>query len=837
MNTLEATLQDIRVGARMLAKEKGFCALAVFILGLGICAVTTMYAVVSGVLLRGFSFPNPHELVDVQLVDPANFAPDDFNARMTTTDFVEIRDAQTSFSAFAGYLNGSTINMTHRGEPQRLTGGYVTHDFFRTLGVSPVLGRDFRPEEDRPGVSKAVILTDALWRREFGADPKVVDATIRINGREAYVIGVMPPGFSFPANEQLWIPVNTEFPPKARSDRGINFVSVIARLKPGGSFDAASAEMTSFAKRFAEEHPDTNRQFSRGYVRPLIDNFTGGQLRGLLLTMLAFCAGVLVIACINVMNMQFGRAALRTKELAIRSSLGASRFRLLRQMLTESFLLASAGAALGVALALWATDLLQAATANLQNPIPSWMKFTIDGPVLAFVVAATVVAAMVSGLVPALLASRSSPTEVLKESGRGNTGRSAILISRGLVVLQIVVTCVLLIGALLQVQSILRQQRVDHGYDTAGVLAGRVGLMEGDYPNARARQTFYEKLLRELRATPEFESVALTNRFRMVFSGAAPVEIEGKTYATETDRTVAQLENVSPGYHEVLGQKVLEGRTLIEEDSDQREPVAVVNATFARKHFGNESALGRRFRTAQPNGAQPGPWRKIVGVVTDVRMGGPFNNQADNAGFYVPFFAAPVGPVAEAAVAPQFGTVLVKPRGGGRGESAANALRAAIRRVDPNLPPYFVEPPKTSLDGFLGQNRIVATMFGIFGIVAIVLAATGLYGVMSHAVNQRTQEFGIRMALGADARAILHLVLRQGAWQAGTGLVLGLGITLAFAILGDAAIRNFLFQISPRDPFTYLAVSALVSVVALVSTLVPAVRATRVDPNIALHAD
>jgi hypothetical protein len=309
------------------------------------------------------------------------------------------------------------------------------------------------------------------------------------------------------------------------------------------------------------------------------------------------------------MNMQFGRAALRTKELAIRSSLGASRFRLLRQMLTESFLLASAGAALGVALALWATDLLQAATANLQNPIPSWMKFTIDGPVLAFVVGATVVAAMVSGLVPALLASRSSPTEVLKESGRGNTGRSAILISRGLVVLQIIVTCVLLIGALLQVQSILRQQRVDHGYDTAGLLAGRVGLMEGDYPSARARQTFYEKLLRELRATPEFEAAAITNRFRMVFSGNAPVEIEGKTYATETDRTVAQLENISPGYHEVLGQKVLEGRTLVEEDSDQREPVAVVNATFARKHFGNESALGRRFRTAQPNGAQPGPGR------------------------------------------------------------------------------------------------------------------------------------------------------------------------------------------------------------------------------------
>jgi putative ABC transport system permease protein len=833
----ETLVQDLRIGFRVLAKEKGFCALAIFVLALGICGVTTMVAVVNGVLLRGFSFPEPQELVDVQLADPVNFDPNNFNARLTTTDFVELKAQATSFKAFAGYLNGSTINMTHNGVAQRLTGGYVTHDFFRTLGVQPVLGRDFLPEEDQPGVNKAVLLSDALWRREFGADPGVLNRAIRINGRTASIIGVMPPRFSFPGNEELWVPVNTEFPPRPRSDRGINFISVIARLKPGLSTEAASAEISTFAGQFAAAFPETNGQFTKGWVRPLIQVFTGGQLTELLVTMLAFCLGVLLIACVNVMNMQFGRATLRTKELAIRSSLGASRSRLVRQMLTESLLLAFLGALLGVALALWATDLLQQSTANLANPIPSWMRFRVDAGVLAFVAAATCVSAVISGFVPAWLASRTSAVEVLKESGRGNTGRSMGVITRGLVVFQVVVTSILLIGALLQAQSILKQQKIDYGYDTTAILGARVGLMEGDYPTPLSRQVFYEKLLRELQSAPELEAAGLTNRFRMVFSGQSSVEIEGRTYAQDSDRTVAQLENISPGTFHVLQQRILDGRDFAESDTDQKQPVAVVNATFARKHFGRESPIGRRFRTIQPNGTGAGPWRQIVGVVTDVRMIAPFNNQTDNAGFYVPFFAAAQGAVAEAAVAPQFATIVARARGASRGEAAAQAVRAVIARVDRNLPPYFVETPKASLDRFIAQNRIIATMFAVFGAVAIVLAAAGLYGVMSFSVNQRTQEFGIRMALGADARTILSMVMNQGAWQLASGLVLGLGSALTVALLAEEKIQNFLFDIRPNDPLTYVSVALLMAGVALIASLVPALRATRVDPMVALHAD
>jgi predicted permease len=836
---IETIFQDLRIGLRVLIKEKGFCALAVFVLAIGICAVATQFAVVNGVLLHAFTFRDADRLVDVLLVDPVNFTPDNFNSRLTTADFADIRDQQKSFSEFVGYLNGSTVNLTYNGQPKRLQGGYITHDFFRALGVSPVLGRDFLPEEDRPGVDKAVLLSDALWRADFGGDPGIIGKAVRVNGRTGTIIGVMPPKFQFPSNEQLWIPVNAEFPVKPRNDIGVNFTSIIARLKPGVTIEQATTDVSTIAKQFAKDYPDTNKQFTLGYVRPLILAFTGGGLSTLLYTMLAFCVGVLLIACVNVMNMQFARATLRAKELAVRSSLGATRARLIRQMLTESLLVASLGALVGVALAFWATDYLDAIVHNLTNPIPTWMTFAIDGRVLGFIVGATMLSAVISGFVPAWLSSRASAVDVLKESGRGNTGRAIGIITRGLVIFQIFVTCVLLIGALLQLQSIIKQQTLDFGYDTDSILAARMGLMEGDYPTSAKRQLAYESILRELRASPQFESVALTNRFRMVFSGNGPVEIEGKEYKQDSDRTIAEFENITPGYHAVLGQKILDGRELREEDSDQKLPVAVVNATFAKKHFGTASPLNRRFRTINQNGTQPGPWRVVVGVVTDVRMAGPFNNKSDGSGFYVPYFATAFGPLQAAPVAQQFGTAILRPRGGQRPEALGPVVQAIVNRIDPNLPLYFVSTPKTSIDGFLIQNRIVAVMFAIFGGVAVLLASVGLYGVMSFSVNQRRQEFGVRMALGADAARILRMVLRQGAWQIGTGLTLGIGLTLLGAIFGGDAITNGLnlFHIRPSDPLTYFSVTGLIAVVSLVATFIPARRATKVDPMTALRAE
>ncbi|HMF96569.1 MAG TPA: FtsX-like permease family protein, partial [Vicinamibacterales bacterium] len=561
-------------------------------------------------------------------------------------------------------------------------------------------------------------------------------------------------------------------------------------------------------------------------------------LRGTLLTMLGFCVGVLLIACMNVMNMQFARAALRAKELAIRSSLGATRICLIRQMLTESLLVASIGAAIGIGLAYLTTDWLQATIKSLDNPPPAYITFDVDALVLSVTVGATAIAAIASGLLPAWMSSRADTNAVLRDGGRGSTSRSVTLISRGLVVFQLVVTCVLLIGSLLQMRSILKQQTIDYGYDTNGVMSARMGLMDGDYPTQDSRRLFYDRLLRDFATVPEFEAAALTGRFRMVFSGTVPIEIDGKTYKENRDRPQANFEQIAGAFFAVTAQRLLDGRTFTDDDVDSRQPVAIVNAAFARKHFGAESAIGRRFRTMTNNGTQPGPWRTIVGVVSTVRMLGPFNNPgADDTGYYVPFYSTAFGAALPERLAPQFGTVVVKPRGGRRADLLANALRREVAKVDPNLPLYFVGTPRSQIDVFVAQNRIVATMFTIFGVVAIVLASVGIYGVMSFAVNQRTQEFGVRMALGANNRRILRMVLQQGVVQIAVGIALGLGLALAIAAAAGAGIQNTLFGVSARDPLTYASVFAIVSGVSLVATMVPARRATRVDPMIALRAE
>jgi predicted permease len=412
------------------------------------------------------------------------------------------------------------------------------------------------------------------------------------------------------------------------------------------------------------------------------------------------------------------------------------------------------------------------------------------------------------------------------------------LISRGLVVFQIVVTCVLLIGSLLQLRSILNQQTIDFGYDTNGILSARMGLMDGDYPTPAARKQFYDRLVRDLGAESEFDAVGLTNRFLMVFSGSGPLELEGKEYKNDRDRPNANSEQVTGGFFAVMSQKLLAGRTFKDDDLDARQPVAVINAAFAQKHFGNASALGRRFRTFDPNRKQPGPWRTIVGVVSTVRMLGPFNNPGvDDTGFYVPFYSTITGPVQPDPFVAQFATVVVKPRPGQRADALANVLRRAVSKADANLPLYFVGTPKTQLESFVAQNRIIATMFLMFGAVAVVLASVGIYGVMSFAVNQRTQEFGVRMALGASDGRIVSMVLRQGVVQIVLGLALGLGAALGLAAVMGNGVQTALFGVSARDPLTYSAVATLIAVVSLTATLVPARRASRVDPMAALRAE
>ena len=829
----ESFFQDLRIGLRVLVKEKSFCFLAVLVLALGIGGVTTQFTIVNAFVLRGFSFPHPEQLMSVGLIDPqASAQNNNFGAGNipSAQDYLDIRAGQQSFSLMAAYLNGSTINVSYRNNPQRYTGGYVTEDFFKIVGVSPILGRDFTADDNKPGAEKVTILGHEIWQRDFGGDRNIVGQNVRINGKAATIIGVMPPNFRFPISEQLWVPLFNEFPPKPRGDLEGNAVgpAIMGRLKDGVSVDQANAEFVGLARRLAQENPKTNSTLVSASVQSLLNTFTGPQLRQTVWTMLAAVVLVLLIACVNVMNMQFGRSALRAKELAIRGALGATRWRLVRQMLTETLLVAMLGAVAGVLLAHWAIDLLIRATNALPFPLPYWVEFKIDIFVLAFTVGITLLASLFSGFVPALLSVRGNTAEMMKEGGRGNTSRLVNVITRTLVVGQIALTATLLIGATLQIKSIRNQVTLDYGYDENAVYSARMGLMEGDYPTQEARRQFFVRAVRALRANPAFEGAAMSDRFRMTFANFGQYEVDGQSYVTDRDRPRGNSEAVSDNYFSTLGLKILEGRDFTIEDSDAKQPVAIVNASFARKYYGNESALGRRIRIFNPG--QPQPWRTIVGVVPDTLMQGPFNQQTDNAGFYVPLLGA--------IPAPQFCTIVVRPRPGQRADTVGPALSKAVAQLDPNLPTYFAGTPAVLHNEILGVNRITATLFAIFGAVAFILSAVGLYGVMSFSVSQRTQEFGIRMALGADAARIFRLVMTQGAWQLGIGLFLGAGgIALLLKFVGPAALENFLFKVNAFDPFIYFAVAALLIAVAAASCFVPARRATLVDPIEALRTE
>jgi putative ABC transport system permease protein len=832
---LDSFRQDARIGLRVLLKEKSFCFLAVLVLGLGIGGATTQFTVVNAIALRGLSFPHPEQLMTVGLIDPkASDQNNNFGLGNipSAQDYEDLKNAQHSFAMMAAYLNGSTINISYKNNPQRYTGGYVTEDFFKILGVSPIMGRDFTAEDDKPGAEKVAILGHEVWKRYFGGDPNIVGQSVRINGKAATVIGVMPPNFKFPVSEELWVPYYNEFPLRPRGapifGAGNTAPSIMGRLKPDVTLDQANAEFVGLARRLAEENPKTNQNLTSSNVQPLVNSMVGPQFRQTVWAMLAAVILVLLIACVNVMNMQFGRAALRAKELAIRGALGATRWRLVQQMLTESLVVAAFGAVFGILLAYWAVDLFTRAMSALPFPLPYWIQFTIDGRVLAFTVTITFVATIVSGLVPALISAHRNPAGTMKEGGRGNSSRLVNLITRSLVVGQIALTAALLIAATLQIKSIRNQITLNYGYDEHAIYSARMGFMEGSYPSDDGKRQFFRRALRELRANPQFNTAALTDRFRMTFANQGQYEIDGQMYMTDRDRPRGNFESVSDNYFSTIGLKILEGRDFTIDDSDANQPVAIVNASFARKYWGNQSAIGHQLRIFNPG--QPQPWRTIVGVVPDTLMQGPFDQQTDNAGFYMPLLGA--------EPAAQFCTIVVRPRSGQRAEMLGPVLSRAVAQLDRDLPIYFPGTAARLHDETLGGNRIMANLFVIFGAVAFVLSAVGLYGVMSFSVNQRTQEFGIRMALGADAARIFRMVMQQGAWQLVIGLALGAGgAALLLGVIVAAALKNILFKVNPLDSSIYLAVAGLLTLVAAVSCFVPARRATLVNPIEALRTE
>jgi predicted permease len=834
---LDSFLRDLRVALRVLRKDKSFCFLSVLILGLGIGAATTQFAVVNAVVLRGVSLPHPEQLMSVGLIDPRATGANNNSVGTIPTyqDYEDLRAAQQSFVQMAAYEYGSTINLTYKNNPQRCTGAYVTDEFFKILGVSPILGRDFTAEDNKPGVEKVAILSHEIWQRDFSGDRSVIGQSVTINGKPATVIGVMPRNFKFPLSEELWVPLYNEYAPRPRGilppgafSRGVTGAdpSVMGRLKPDVNLDQVNAEFVGLARRLAQENPKSNGTLVSASVQPLVNVLTGPQLRQTVWAMLVAVILVLLISCVNVMNMQLGRSVLRAKEVAIRGALGATRWRIVQQILIESAVVAVLGAITGILIAGWAIALLSRETSVLPFPLPYWAQFKIDTPVLVFTVSVTLVATIVSGLVPAWISAQGNAAEIMKEAGRANSSRITNLATRILVVAQIALTAALLIAATLQIKSIRNQLTLNYGYDEKSVYSARIGLMEGAYPKPEAKREFFLKAVRSLRANSAFDNAAMTDRWQMTFAGFAQYEVDGGNYIENRDRPRGNFESVSDNYFSTLGLKILEGRDFTTEDLDSKQPVAIVNTSFARKYWGNQSALGHQVRVFNPGEAQS--WRTIVGVVPDTLMQGPLNQQTDGAGFYVPLLGLDLPP--------QFSTIIVRPRMGERADTVGPALRKAVAQLDPNLPIYFAGTAAQLHNDILGFNRLIAALFTIFGVVAFLLSAVGLYGVMSFAVNQRTQEFGIRMALGADTARIFRMVMTQGAWQLAAGLALGASSAALFlGVLGAAVVQNILFKVNALEPSIYLIVAALLTAVAAVSCFVPARRATRVDPMVALR--
>jgi putative ABC transport system permease protein len=800
---MRTLLQDLKYGGRALVKNPGFAVVAVVVLALGVGANTAIFSVVNAVLLRPLPFPGAERIVAFAGVNSSKGIS---QSNMSAPDFKDWRAEQKSFDGLAMYTAGSA-NMTGGDEPERVAASAVSADFFRVLAVGATRGRAILPEDTELGRDPVAVIGHGLWVRRFGSDPGVIGKRIEISGRSLEVVGVMPEGFNFPQRAEVWSPLQLDVSKEARDNRSY---PVIARLKEGVTLEAARAEMDAVTGRLAQEYPVTNGGWGLQLER-LQDSIVG-QLRKLLLVLLAAVGLLLLIACANVANLTLVRAAARRRETAVRLALGASRVRVVRQLLTESLLLAFAGGALGVGLSVWLTALLVALS---PKNTPRLDEAGVDARVLLFALGAAVLTGVVFGLAPALQASRTSLGEALKEGGRGMAearGRARGL----LVVAEIAVSLVLLVGAGLLVKSFMRLQKVSPGFDASNVLTMRVSLPGARYPEPRKKAEFYASLTERLKSLPGVESAAATLSLPLNgsnFSVGRAYIREGRPLTPEESANSA-YSVVTPEYFRALRIPIVKGRTFEDRDDVGAEMVAVVNETLARTAFAGEDAIGKQI-TIWRDEKFP---RRIVGVVADAR---PQSLDAD---------AGPQVYVPERQDAIWGGMSLVV-RTKGDPEALTQAVRNEVRALDRNQPVYDVKTLAQVVADSTAYRRLAALLMAGFACVALLLACVGLYGVISYAVARRTHEIGIRMALGARPRDVLRLVLRQG----GALVLAGVGLGVAAAFAASRALASMLYEVSPGDPATYALVAVLLACVALLACLVPARRATKVDPMVALR--
>jgi len=810
-----AVIQDLKYALRMLRKAPGFTAIAVITLALGIGANTAIFSVVNSVLMKPLPFPEPERLV---AVSGLNTRLSEKGRALSYPDVEDLQKQNSVVDHISAYTE-ATATITGAGEPLHVPSAVVSAETFSALEVMPVWGRNFAPGEDRPG-NYVVILNHEFWKKQFGGDPSAIGRAIALDGRSYTIIGVMPAGFTFPLDAdtpQVWTTLSatatSENGDKTMpEERGAHFLAGLARLKPGVTLAQANSELDALGQRLAKAYPDTNSNLTFR-VEPALDALVG-DLRPQFRILFGAVGLVLLIGCANVANLLLARATSRQREFAIRAALGAGRGRIVRQLLIESGILALAGGTLGLLIATWGSSFLERLAGN---SIPRLAGASIDARVLAFTLLASMATAILFGIAPALQLSKIGISETLKEGSRG-AGHSAYrkLMRNALVVAETTLAVILLSGAGLLIRSLVSLEHVNPGFDPHGVIAFTTELPDPRYPKAEMAEAFYRQLLERVRALPGVESASAV--MPLPLSDAVirtSFEIEGRPVA-KADEPLAHMRIASPDYFSVMRIPLVKGRVFTEADRADSPLVIVINKALADKHFPGEDPIGKHIK---PGFSISGPsrLRKIVGVVGDVKHRGL--GRPDDPEAYLP----------EEQMGAGFMVGVVRTNAPTAG--LLPMIREQVASLDKDIPVYDVKSMDDYVAASVAQPRLDSTLLGIFAGLALVLAMVGIYGVMSFSVEQRTNEIGIRMTLGAQRRDVLQLVLWQALVIGATGAVLG----IAGALATSGLLKSLLFGVRPSDPATLAGVAILLVGCVLVACYIPARRAMRVDPMVALR--
>ena len=808
LNVLADFLQDLRYAARMQWKNPGFAIVAVIALALGIGANTAIFSVVNTVLLRPLPYKDPEQLVMVWEDATKHGYPRD---TPTAANYIDWRDQNSVFSGMAA-IGDESFNLTGIREPERLEGRPVSASLFPLLGVEPQLGRVFTAQEDQPGSQQVVVLSYGLWQRRFGGDANIIGKPLTLNNETYTVIGVMPARFQFPSkDDELWVPI--AFTAQQAANRNTHYLQVVARLKPGITLQQAQTEMTTIGARLQQQYPQSNAEV--GVAVTSLHEHLVGDIKPVLLVLLGAVALVLLIACANVANLLLARAAIRQKEIALRVALGARRWRLLRQFLTESVLLALFSGVVGLAIAY--TGLILLRTFIPEN-ISQAREISLDLRVLGFTLLVSLFTGVLFGLAPALQAARFNQSETLKEGGRDSaTGASGKRLRGLLVTAEVAVSLVLLIAAGLLVNSFLRLRNVDPGFKTDNLLTMKIVLPQPKYEEMARRTAFYTELVQRVQSVAGVRSAAVTTNLPLYRQGnSISIRVEGRPDPALGQELIVVTRMVSPGYFDTMSIPLLAGRALTDQDTDTTPNIAVISETMARRFWPGEDPIGKRISIGRIR--SDADWIRVVGVVKDVRQVELSTDPKPQMYFtyrQLDFFA-PEDLVVKTDVDPA---------------SLAATVRKTVWEIDKDQPVSDIRTMQEILAESIARQRFSMLLLGLFAGVALLLAAVGIYGVMSYSVAQRTHEIGIRMALGAQATAVLKLAVGYGLKLVLAGVAIGL--IAAFAL--TRLMSTLLFGVTATDPATFALISLLLVGVAALASYIPARRATKVDPIIALR--